>query len=137
MTRERFEALAEAHGADISRWPPAERDSAAVWLAREPEAAGRVLARAGDLDVLLDAWRPAPAPRALHEAVIAAAPMPRRHLGRWLWGAGLGAGLAAACAAGLTVGVVMSAPPPQGTAAVSAVLSDYNEALAETVAEDA
>ena len=137
MTRERFEALAEAYGGDITRWPAAEREMAALMLTAEPAFVRGVLTRADELDVALDAWRPASAPPALQERIIAAAPRPRGAFGvrGWAWRAGVGAGLAAACAAGLMVGVAISdqvSTTPAGTEAVSAAL-DYDalSALAE------
>lgn len=132
MTRERFEALAEAYGGDIHRWPAEEREMAALMLRAEPAFVRGVLARADELDVALDAWRPAPAPRVLRERIIATAPQPREGLGRfhaWFWRAGLGAGLAAACAAGLAFGVAISdrvSGATPGYEAVSAAL-DYDE----------
>jgi hypothetical protein len=129
MTRERFEALAEAYGADIRRWPAAEREMAALLAAAEPGFCRAVLARSEELDMALDAWRPMPASHDLRERVIAQAPRERRGFGlAWIWKAGLGAGLAAACAAGLALGVAISdqvSTTPAGAEAVSAAL-DYD-----------
>jgi len=103
LTHERFEALAEAFGGEIARWPVADRDAAALLMAAEPAYAQGVLAAAGRLDAALDAWAAAPVPVALRERLIASAPGARARpaLIPWLWRAGLGASLAAACAAGL------------------------------------
>ena len=113
MTHERFEALAEAFGGDVARWPADAREAAALLMAAEPEFTQAVLAQAERLDTALDAWRPAPASPALVERIVAGAPKARAP--RWIgWlspaaqGAFLGAGLAAACAAGVMVGVVVS-----------------------------
>lgn len=140
MTRERFEALAEAYGGDITRWPSAEREMAALMLAAEPAFVRGVLARADELDVALDAWRPTPATHGLQARIIAAAPQPRAvwDLRGWAWRAGLGAGMAMACAAGLVVGVAISdqvSTTAAGAEAVSAAL-DY-EALSAVAAEEA
>lgn len=137
MTRERFEALAEAYGGDIHRWPTEEREMAALMLRADPAFVRGVLARADDLDMALDAWRPASAPHLLRERIIATAPQPRSGVRAWFWRAGLGAGLAAACVAGLAVGVAISdrvSATSAGSEAVSAAL-DYDELSA--VEEDA
>lgn len=125
MTHERFEALAEAYGGEIARWPAAERDAATLLMAQEPDFASAALSAAADLDAMLDAWRAPAAGHALREAVIAAAPAKRRAGVRgWFWRAGVGAGLAAACAAGLAVGVRLSdAVQPQNDETISASLS--------------
>ena len=131
MTRERFEALAEASGGDMARWPNADWDAAAMFAAREPEAAARILATAAQLDEALDGWAPLAVSHRLREAVIAAAPAARarRGLGGWIWRAGAGAGLAAACAAGLVVGVMLSeSVSPTGVdETVSTALGNYDD----------
>lgn len=141
MTYERFRQLAEAYGGEIGRWPAAERDEAALFLAQEPDLARSTLAEGADLDLLLDGWRTAPASTALQEAILASAPAPRRRHGlvNWFWRAGAGAGLAAACAAGLVLGVALSdAAPVQPTDdAVSAALAGYDELSGAGVGEEA
>lgn len=109
MDRERFEALAEAYGGDMARWPADARDDAAARLAAEPAFAARVLARASTLDQALDGWAATPAGNDLRERIIAEAPSPRPVRARaWLGRIGVGAGLAAACAAGLVLGVQLA-----------------------------
>jgi hypothetical protein len=54
MKAERFEALTAAYGGDIGRWPQAER-AVAREFARNPVAV-EALARAADLDALLDTY---------------------------------------------------------------------------------
>ncbi|MFN3513646.1 MAG: hypothetical protein ACK41C_11400 [Phenylobacterium sp.] len=137
MTRERFQALAQAYGGEMAHWPAAEREGAALFLAAEPAFARNVLARADELDAALDAWRPQAASHALLERVIAGAPRPRRagrRLSDWLWRAGLGAGLATACAAGLALGVALSDQVTQPTAASEALsaAADYDALLLPT-----
>src|SRR5690606_41627669 len=98
MDLERFEHLADAYGADLRRWPEAEREAASWLLVADPRA-GRVLGEADLLDAFLDAApRPAPS-HALREWVIADAA--GAHLGRrrgllgpfaWVSGAGWAAG---------------------------------------------
>jgi ferric-dicitrate binding protein FerR (iron transport regulator) len=108
MDMARFEALADAYGGDLRRWPAGERPAAEALLAAEPEAARARLMAADALDDLLAvSARPTPSP-ALRTAVLAAAPRPRRRLlqatGFWL----SGAGLAVAGAAGLLIGAAAS-----------------------------
>jgi hypothetical protein len=77
MDATRFEELATAYGADVRRWPEADRASAWAFAAAEPTAVERVLAEAAALDALLAA-APAPIPgQALRDAVLASAPRPR------------------------------------------------------------
>jgi hypothetical protein len=130
VTKERFEALAEAYGGDIARWPADVRDAAAVLMTAEPEFAQGVLGRESGLDAALDGWpRPTPS-RDLIERIVATAPRPRPRRTGWLMPLSLGAGLAAACAAGLIVGVHLSsqlrdpAPPSVADAFPSAVLEE-------------
>lgn len=124
---ERFVRLAEAYGGDVSRWPEAEREAAAVAMAQDPQAAARVLAQAADLDALLGSVPAPQASAALVGRVLQAAPKARR---RWAWlvPAGMGAGLAAACAAGVVLGVQMSAVP---------AVSDGDSVIAAVSDEDA
>lgn len=128
MDLERFSALAEAYGGDVSRWPEPTREAAALLMSADPSATAAVMAEQSDLDWALDAWRPPAASAALQAAILAGAPEARRSPAwrGWLWRTGLGAGLVAAGAAGVMAGVVVSsAVAPAGdleviTAAVSA-----------------
>jgi hypothetical protein len=117
MDAQRFEALAEAHGGLIARWPAGEQDAAYAWLAQAPETAQAVLSEALALDEALDVLRPPQASPALRDRILAAAPRERRGWGvrRWLAGAGVGAALAAASAAGVMVGTQVSAGPPEAS----------------------
>ena len=110
MTPERFEALAEAYGGDVARWPDVEREAATAWMAAEPARAGEILARASDLDAALMAYAPPRGAPGLAERIAAAAPRPRPHWIGWLLPTGMGAGLAAACAAGVMLGAQLGAP---------------------------
>ena len=138
----RFEALAEAFGGDLSRWPAEVREDAARLLAATPDAARRILTEAGDLDAALDAWRPRAASAALQDAILAAAPAMRRGLGlaALVLRAGLGAGLAAACAAGVITGVRIGGldQPPASVDVVAQALSGYEGlAAGDAAMEDA
>ncbi|WP_397399862.1 hypothetical protein [Phenylobacterium sp.] len=129
MNPERFEALAEAFGGDVARWPVAEREEAAVLMAAQADWAQSVLAVAGEVDTALYAYAPPKASVGLADRIVAAGPRPAR--GRWmgfLWPAGLGAGLAAACAAGIFVGAHLSAAivSAEPSEAVTMAASDQN-----------
>jgi len=107
VTREQFQALAQAYGGDIARWPEAVRDEAALFAAAEPAAAQAVLAREAELDAALDLLPRVTASAGLYERIVAEAPGPRRgaRWRLWLTPAGLGAALAGVAAAGLVLGV--------------------------------
>lgn len=111
MTPERFEALAEAYGGDVARWPLTDREAAAEWMAIEPRRAGAILGRAGDLDAALAAFAPPHASADLADRIVARAPRPRPRWVGWLWPAGMGAGLAAACVAGVLAGAQLAEAP--------------------------
>lgn len=138
LTDDRFEALADAYGGEIARWPEETRDAAALTVAEAPDFAAAVLAAASDLDVALDAWRPAEVSHDLREAILAGAPRARGgfSIGAWLTRAGLGAGLAAACAAGVVVGVQVSSleQAPAGASAVATALNGYDAIAFDTAA---
>jgi hypothetical protein len=139
MNRDRFEALAQAYGGSVARWPAGERDAAAVLMTAEPDFARAVLAEAGALDAALDAWRPQAVSHELREAVIAKAGLARARPGLrgWLWGAGAGAGLAAACAAGLIMGVALySGQTGASEEPIGAVMASYELPAAAQTAGD-
>lgn len=125
MDKARFEALAEAYGGDVTRWPEAERDAALRLLDEQPAMARTVLAAAMRLDTVLDAHRAPLAGAALRQRILAAAPGVRRPAPwrRWLAGAGVGLTLATACAAGIAVGVAAAQPSAEDRRA-DAALSD-------------
>jgi hypothetical protein len=113
MDAQRFEALADAHGGLIARWPADVQDAAYAWLAQAPEAAQVVLTEALALGEALDVLRPPQASAALRMRILAAAPQEKRRwsLGRWLAGAGVGAALAAASVAGVMIGTQVGGSP--------------------------
>lgn len=116
MDAQRFEALAEAHGGLIARWPAEAQDAAYAWLAQAPETAQAVLTAAQALDEALDGLRPPQPSAALRDAILAAAPRERRgwSLRQWLAGAGVGAALATACLMGVVMGAHVAADPMLG-----------------------
>lgn len=75
MDETRFKALTEAYGGDLARWPEAERDAAAAFLAEHPEEAASTLADAAALDQLLASAGGAEASPSLEEAILASAPI--------------------------------------------------------------
>lgn len=155
MTLERFDALAQAWGGDIARWPEAERAAAAMLAARAPQAAA-ALAQAAALDAALadlDAT-PGPAPSqallavcaeaAMREAgrkaaarrLIARAPTARTAPGRASAGRAAAARrarwpMAAAMAAAAVAGVVIGA-----SGMMEALLPPPQDADAVSVAQD-
>ncbi|WP_271065787.1 hypothetical protein [Caulobacter sp. NIBR1757] len=127
MDAQRFEALADAHGGVIARWPAEVQDAAYAWLAQAPEAAQAVLTDALALDEALDVLRPPQPSMALRDRILAAAPRGKAgwSLRRWLTGAGVGAALAAASAAGVMIGTqVGTAPAEASDEAVISASSD-------------
>lgn len=105
MKIDRLEALAEAYGADLRRWPASERAFGESLVAADP-AARAALERAAALDALLDASPAVRPSAALAARVLAAAPKRRTargHLDRIVLF--LGAGWAAAACAGVVAGV--------------------------------
>jgi hypothetical protein len=108
LGRERFEALTQAYGADVRRWPAHER-AAMQAQATEPWAM-EALARAESLDAALDQAPMLGEPRRIYDAVIVAAPrmMAVQRLWRRLTAAGIGAALASACAAGVAAGLLLT-----------------------------
>ena len=100
LTLARFEELADAYGAVVSRWPEQHRE-AAMAIASQP--AGRtILEKASALDDALDTWRVSPPDQALRERVIVSTPEPAVRLmtrARFWWsGVGVAAALAGATA---------------------------------------
>ncbi|MDB5469250.1 MAG: hypothetical protein JWR84_810 [Caulobacter sp.] len=136
MDAQRFEALADAHGGLIARWPAEVQDDAFAWLAQAPEAAQAVLTDALALDEALDVLRPPQPSAALRDAVLAAAPRQKQtwSLGRWLAGAGVGAALATASVAGVMIGTQVSTAPAEVSdeAVMSASTDDDWIVLPET-----
>jgi hypothetical protein len=136
MTPERLEQLADTWGADLQRWPEAERVAAQALLARDASSRS-LLARAAELDALLDAHAIAPPDASLLRAVLAGAPghapdgaprgaagqrKRRQWLRNWWWsGAGVaGVGLVGTAVGAMAVAMALSAVTPAsrlGTAA--------------------
>ena len=115
MTLERFETLADAYGADLARWPPADRAEAERWLAQTP-GAGAVLLRAARLDQALASFETKPVTADLQRRIVTAL-LNRRALAARLrgWLSGLGAvgvlGAGAAAGAAAMALVTISGPP--------------------------
>jgi hypothetical protein len=116
MDRTRFDALLEAYGADMARWPEADRAEAEAFAAAPEAQASLHAARA--LDRLLDAYQAEAPSLALRQRILARAPQARAARGWRLTGAVWlsGASLAAACAAGLVVGISLGGTMTSGSA---------------------
>jgi hypothetical protein len=106
MNEDRFQALAAAYGADLGRWPAAERAAADAFVALHAEQAHRLLAGEQALDDALACDAAAEPTHTLRSRIIEAAPRQRAtaRAMRWLTAMGLGLGLAASCAAGVAAG---------------------------------
>ena len=118
MKPERFHALLDACGADLRRWPEAERDAASELLANSPAALRAARAEAALLDGGLDAYEVAAPGAALVERIAGAAPsapLPAGRAGSWWRGAGFFwpragwalTGLAGAIAGAMAVSVAL------------------------------
>ena len=114
MNAQRFQDLADAYGADVRRWPEAERAAARAFMDADRHGAERLLFEARQTDLVLDAAPPPVVSHALREQVIALAaaaglkPRARFAFGRLAWASG--AGWAAASVAGVLVGFNLSQP---------------------------
>ena len=127
MTKAQFQALAEAYGGEIARWPAAVREEAALLAAAHPAFARAVLSLEIRLDEALDALPRATASRALFEQIVASAPAPRRRSWLvWLVPAGVGTALASATAAGLMLGVQLSQASATSAEASAQAVADLD-----------
>jgi len=118
MTDDRLIELIEIWGADPASWPEAERAAGEILLRANPERFASALAEARALDLMLEALPEPAMPRALTEAIVAAAPRPkaaRKDAQRWFglktpWAPASGfAAVALGLFMGLTVAPVASA----------------------------
>jgi hypothetical protein len=112
MSVERFRTLADAYGADIGRWPSAEREAGQKLLAGGDLACTAIIEEAAAIDDMLVAYRVPQPTHTLSQRVIASAPVMAPPWSRTqLWWSGLG--LATACLAGALAGaaIVASLPP--------------------------
>lgn len=130
MTPERFAYLADAYGADLQRWPLAERGAAKALLASGNPSAREALDQAGWLDAQLDSHQLAFIDLALTRQIRESAPRRRSFWSRyagWLSPAGLvGAGIA-----GVVTGMLvasMSVPLPMVSAEVLPSVFDQGDA---------
>lgn len=109
MTEDRFRALAEAYGAELRRWPAAERNAAQAFALANRDVADAILEVERSLEIQLEAYVvEAPAP--LRRRIIDLAPRARAiaRTVRWLAAVGLGLGLAASAVAGVAAGVSLA-----------------------------
>lgn len=102
MNPERFAALADAYGAQIARWPDAERAAAAAFA--ETAQGKEILRRADKLDALLDSHRVAPPSANLRAQVLrqATEKFKKKRVVRWR------IGLAGVGFAGVIVGMIVA-----------------------------
>jgi hypothetical protein len=117
VTPEHFSKLLAAYGADIGRWPEAERDVARAMVVRDPAELRAQLSDARQLDAWLSSEIVEQPDAVLEERIVATAPIrtdlppakPQRRRMRWLWpGAGLvGAGLAGSLTGAFVVSIAL------------------------------
>ena len=77
MDQSRFSELLDAYGADLERWPAAERGPAQTLLDASPEAT-TLRQQAALLDDALDQYTLAPPAAALRQSLLRAALLPRQ-----------------------------------------------------------
>jgi hypothetical protein len=137
MSLDRFHALADAYGGDVSRWPEADQADA-LRLAADSAAAHVQLVDAAALDRALDLWRAAAPSDDLRRRILAQAPRGRTNrpstmasgrskLLRWLSGLGAVGVLASGALAGAAV-VAVSGPSHVDT--TDSVTGLYDQAAA-------
>jgi hypothetical protein len=71
MDQDRFEALADAYGGDMARWPDAEREAAKAYVEAHPDRADAILKAATALDAILQSAAEAAPSQALFDRVVA------------------------------------------------------------------
>jgi len=137
MTPERFAYLAEAYGADLQRWPIAERAAAQALLEHGDAASLDVLRQARRLDSLLDSYQLA-SPDPTLARRIAASALTARPLSFWSRYAGwlsrvgfVGVGLAG-IAAGMLV-ASLSLPLPSASEALPSIFDQGGADIVFTV----
>ncbi|MEB0045551.1 MULTISPECIES: hypothetical protein [unclassified Pseudomonas] len=116
MTPERFSHLVNAYGADLQRWPSAERVQAQALLGAGEPQVREALEQARWLDTLLDSHHVPAATPELVRRIVASAPQARapsfwgRHR-EWLSSIGfVGAGLAGIAAGMLVMSISLPLP---------------------------
>jgi ferric-dicitrate binding protein FerR (iron transport regulator) len=128
MSVDRFQALAQAYGGTIDRWP-IEARAAARQAASDPHCQA-ILEEAQSLDALLGRWKdPAPG-RGLIEQIVASAPVfvRRARIRRRIWWSGIGvaAALAGALAGSVTVAVI--ATSNHAPTEITTAFGDFSDA---------
>jgi hypothetical protein len=74
VTPERFRELTEIYGAELRRWPAAEREAALGYMRDHRAEAEAILADADALDLILSRHTVTPPAAVLHERIVASAP---------------------------------------------------------------
>ncbi len=137
MTPERFAYLAHAYGADLQRWPAAERAAAQGLLERGDAASLDVLQQARQLDSLLDCYQLAAPDPALARRIAASATSARpasfwSRYADWLSRVGfVGVGLA-----GIATGMLvasLSLPLPTSSEALPSIFDQGDADIVFTV----
>ena len=134
MTHDRFLALLDIYGADLRRWPEAERAAARALAAQASPELRQQMAEAALLDGLLDGHTVArPGEALIQQAIAAAAPPRERSRRNWLWPS---VGLAGIALAGSLAGVMAVSVALRGTAgSVAGDWPEHGTAFSSTPAE--
>lgn len=117
MTPERFRTLLDSYGADLRRWPQAERESARALSAQDLPELRQALIEAARLDGWLDDHAaPVPDAAQMRRAIAGAPAAATRPQRAWLWrGAGLaGIGLAGSLAGAFAMSFALRSSTPPG-----------------------
>ncbi|WP_144151592.1 hypothetical protein [Paraburkholderia sp. BCC1885] len=136
MTPERFRTIVDAYGADVHRWPDAERAAAVAWADLHRAEADALLAESAGLDAWLASQQVEPPEHALVARIVAGSPArrPLPHRARLWWrgaafaGIGLAGGVAGAFAMSF---FILTGAPTQGHESVSYLTSSFDGSNAD------
>ncbi len=134
MNAERFEELTATYGGDIGRWPQAERADARNF-AKSPAAAG-MLARAADLDALLDTYVVQPRHARLEDRILAKL-VRRLTVRNWFRFGSAGIGLVGVGIAGALAGSIAIAVLAPNLTSDATIVSDGTATMFGDIGPDA
>ncbi len=134
MNAERFGELTAAYGGDIGRWPQAERVDARNFS--EDPAAAAMLARAADLDALLDTYVVQPRQAGVEDRILAKF-VRRLTVRNWFRFGSAGIGLVGVGVAGALAGSIAIAVLTPSLTSDATVVSDGTATLFGDIGPDA
>ncbi|WP_439634265.1 hypothetical protein [Glycocaulis sp.] len=132
MDETRFSTLLSAYGADLKRWPQAERPGALAFMESHREITSRLMAEDGELDMLLEAARAKPPSAGLAGRILAAGQAQARFAPEW---ARLAAVLALSAGLGLGWGGASLGGAGQSDAAYAMAFSSFADPAYEEVVD--